>query len=222
MHSAIGMLWQSQKLGRHEEKQKYSSVHKGRSLHTNFHNALVRGAVNNLVLCSAKSRMVVMTAPSNSEWHTRFMAGYHARVGELRKQDAAISLPQILAVQELLEEEWQEASMRGDLGEMHSVAEMGAFFLARYCESFSGFELPKILLTELKDQIRREDSRHEVAHVGIPLRGCFKARGKQCKGEATHYGCGGDGVRTEASPLVVSFGGRAVGLGNHVQLALPK
>jgi len=129
-----------------------------------------------LVLCSAKSRMVATTAPSDSEWYTRFMAGYHARVGEQRKQDAAISLPQILAVQERLEEAWQEASARGELGEMHSVAEMGAFFLAGYCGSFCGFELPKILLTELKDQICCEDWRHEVAHVGTPLRGHFKAR----------------------------------------------
>jgi len=80
-------------------------------------------------------------------------------------------------VQELLEEEWQEALTGGDCGEMCAMAEMGAFFLAGYCGSFRGFELPKILLTELKDQICREDSRHEVAHVGIPLRGHFKVRG---------------------------------------------
>jgi len=82
MHSTIGMLWQSQKVGCHEEKQKYSSVHKVRSLHTNFDNASVRGAVNNLVLPSAKTRMITMMAPSDSEWHTRFMASFHARVGE--------------------------------------------------------------------------------------------------------------------------------------------
>jgi len=136
MRSTIGMLWQSQKLGHHEEKQKYSLVHKVRSLHTNFHNASVQGAVNNLVLRSVKTRMVATTAPSDSEWHTRFMAGFHARVGEGWKQDAAISLPQILTVQELLEEEWQEALMGGDRGEMRTVAETGAFFLAGYCGSF--------------------------------------------------------------------------------------
>jgi len=80
-------------------------------------------------------------------------------------------------VQELLEEEWQEALTGGDHGEMLTMAEMGAFFLAGYCGSFQGFELLKILLMELKDQIRCEDSRHEVAHVGISLRGHFKARG---------------------------------------------
>jgi len=58
MHTAISMLWQSQKPGCHEEKQKYSSVCKMQSLHINFHNASVCGAINNMVLHSAKTRLV--------------------------------------------------------------------------------------------------------------------------------------------------------------------
>jgi len=78
------------------------------------------------------------------------MTGFHTRVGDRRKRDAAISIQQILAVQELLEEDWEEVTAARDVNECRSVAEIGSFYLLGYCCSLRGFELPKILLTELK------------------------------------------------------------------------
>jgi len=49
--TAIGVLAQSQKPGRHEAKQKYSSVWKVRSLNTNLYNASAR--------CCGKSRVAI-------------------------------------------------------------------------------------------------------------------------------------------------------------------
>lgn len=176
IRTAIGILSQSQRPGRHEAKQKYSSVRKVRSLSTNVHNASARAASENLVWRSEKSRFVATTAPSDSEWHSRFMTGFHARVGDRRKRDAAISIRQILAVQELLEEEWDEVTAGGDIDGRRSVAEIGTFFLLGYCCSLRGFELPKILLTELKSQIDLEGRSGDEPHVGVPMRGKFKAR----------------------------------------------
>ena len=176
IRSAIGVLWQSQKPGRHEEKQKYSSVRKVRSLFTNLYNASAKAAATSMVWRSEKARFVATTAPSDSEWHTRFMSGLHARVGDRRKRDAAISIAQMITIQELLEEDWEAAVLAGDVAEQRAVAETACFFLVGYCASLRGFELPKIVLTELRDQIALDPVNGDLPHVGIPLWGRFKAR----------------------------------------------
>jgi len=83
--TAIGILSQSQRPGHHKVKQKYSSKRKVRSLSTNVHNASARAALENLVWRSKKSRFVATTAPSDLEWHSQFMTGFHTRVGDRQK-----------------------------------------------------------------------------------------------------------------------------------------
>jgi hypothetical protein len=93
MRSAIGSLWQSQCPGRHENKQKCSSVRKVRSLHMHIHNASAKSASSStLVWRSEKGRFITTTtiASPDREWHVRFKSGLHTRIGDRRKRDAAI------------------------------------------------------------------------------------------------------------------------------------
>jgi hypothetical protein len=177
MRSAIGSLWQSQCPGRHEAKQKYFSVRKVRSLHTNIYNASAKSASSTLVWRSEKGRFITTTAPSDREWHVRFMSGLHARIGDRRKRDAAISIEQMLAIQHLLEMEWREASEQHDTAAQRRIAETACFFLIGYCGSMRGFELPKALLTNLRHSLHLEDGPHgDRPHAAIFFLGRFKAR----------------------------------------------
>jgi hypothetical protein len=108
IRTAIGLLHESQRPGDHEATKKYSSCRKVHSLSTNIHDASAHGAMQNLVWRSAKSHFVAMTCPSDPEWHFQFMSSFHSRVGKWRKQDAALSLNQMLALQDLCAEEWHE------------------------------------------------------------------------------------------------------------------
>ena len=180
MRSAIGILRQSQLPGRHEAKQKYSTVRKVRSLNTNVYNASARAIESSQVWRSDKSRFVSTHSPSDSEWHTRFMAGLHSRIGDRRKRDAAISIAQMLAIQDMLEEDWSQLT-QDDLGGKRAIAEDAVIFLAGYTASLRGFELPKIVLTSLRTQIDWEGNDFEQPHVGIPLTGRFKARSNTVK-----------------------------------------
>lgn len=180
IRAAIGVLWKSEKDGRHEVKQKYSRVRKVRTVHTHLYNVTAKGLQANIVLKghgADKTTWVGTTAPSESEWLRMFMQGYHARVGERRKQDMAISIDQMVAIQSLIEERWREAERLGDAEQKRKVAEIGTFFLAGYCGSLRGFEVPKIVLSELKNQMQLAPVRNQPAHIGLPLRGRFKARG---------------------------------------------
>jgi hypothetical protein len=177
MRSAIGSLWQSQRPGRDEAKQKYSSIRKVRSLHTNLHNASAKAISSTLVWRSDKGRFITTTAPSDREWHVRFMSGLHSRIGDRRKRDAAISIEQMIAVQALLEVEWQDASEQQDAVAQRRIAETACFFLIGYCGSMRGFELPKALLTNLRHTLHDQPGPHgHKPHAGVFFLGRFKAR----------------------------------------------
>jgi hypothetical protein len=177
MRSAIGTLWQSQRPGRHEAKQKYSTVRKVRSLHTNLHNASAKAVSSSLVWRSEKGRFITTTAPSDREWHVRFMSGLHSRIGDRRKRDAAISIEQMIAIQGFLEREWYDANEEQNTVAQRRIAEAACFFLIGYCGSMRGFELPKALLTNLRHSLHEETGSHgHRPHAGIFFLGRFKAR----------------------------------------------
>jgi hypothetical protein len=112
------------------------------------------------------------------------MTGYKARVGERRKQDAAIPIAVMVALQQSLETDWQDAVGQGDKREQRRIAEHGAFYLFCYCGSLRGFEAPKVVLSDLRKQIARPGSEQAQlygAHVGLPLAGRFKARTQESR-----------------------------------------
>lgn len=181
--SALTVLWKSEQSGRHEAKQKYSGVRKVQTVNTHLYNVSIQGLSNNLLLKDGKGNWVATTAPSESAWHRFFMQGYHARVGERRKQDMAISLEQMIEIQNMLEERWREAVRLNDCEQKRRVGEIGTFFLAGYCGSMRGFEVPKIVLTELKSQMQLEPVRRVPPTLGCLCEDALKlgeARRRKC------------------------------------------
>jgi hypothetical protein len=184
MKAAIGLLWRSQKPGIHEAKMKYSSVRKARSLHTDIFNASARGVQGTMVWRSDRARFVATEAPTDSAWFNCFMTGFKARIGERRKQDAALSIAVMKALQETLDEDWDDALPISNLERLRTIAEHGAFYLLLYCGSLRGFEGPKILLSDLRRQIAAPGSTLadlHGAHIGLPLVGRFKARSQDSR-----------------------------------------
>jgi hypothetical protein len=182
MRAAIGVLSRSQRPGRHEPKMKFSSARKARAVHTDVFNASARGIEGALVWRSERTRFVATTAPSDSGWFNSFMTGFKARVGERRKQDAALPVGVMVLKQRLLEEEWGEAAAASDLAAQRKTAERASFYLFLYCGSLRGFEGPKVVLDDLRRQIAAPGSilaQRCAAHVGLPLMGRFKARSQE-------------------------------------------
>jgi hypothetical protein len=182
MGAAIGILARSQRPGRDEDKLKFSSARKARTVHTNVYAVSARGAEGSMAWRSERARFVATTSPTETTWFNAVMTGMRARMGERTKQDAAISIAVMKCQQELLEEAWRQALEQGDTQEQRRVAEHGAFFLFLYCGSLRGFEGPKILLTSLREQIVTPGSaraEREPPHVGLTMLGRFKARSQE-------------------------------------------
>ena len=110
------------------------------------------------------------------------MVGFKARVGERRKQDAAIPIGVMIVKQRLLEDEWNAAIEDNDRAAQRLAAERAAFYLFLYCGSLRGFEGPKVVLGDLRRQIVAPGSplaRRHPPLVGLPLTGRFKARSQE-------------------------------------------
>jgi hypothetical protein len=179
MKAAIGILVRSQRKGLHEEKMKFSSVRKARTLHTDMYNSSARAVKEASVWRSDRARFATTKAPTDSSWFNAFMNGYRARVGERQKQDVAISIELVIELQQTLEEDWNDAEASNNREDQRRIAEHGAYYLFLYCGSLRGFEGPKVTLSDLRRQIVAPGtpaSEHVTPHIGLPLSGRFKAR----------------------------------------------
>ena len=72
----------------------------------------------------------------------RFMEGLLKRVGDIAKRDEPISIHVMLAIQELLEEQWQE-QLRGNASpeEMRRITRTCSWFLNGFCCALRGEEM---------------------------------------------------------------------------------
>jgi hypothetical protein len=177
--AAIEVLYDSRQPGQDEPTKKFSSSRKVCLLNTNLYNASARGATGNLVFWYQSTRYVATRSTSDSKWFQCFMTGLRSRVGERRKRDAALSLQQMLALQHLFEETYDEATTSGDKTAQREVCEIAVFYLLSYCASLRGFKVPKIVLHYLRGKVQLEECNGVPAHVAIPMRGAFKARTSQ-------------------------------------------
>ena len=167
----------SQQPGRHEEKIKYSTCRKVRSVHMNHFRASAKGLEQSAMWRGDKGAKIVSTnkAPTVTDWYDNFNAGFRARVGERVKRDAAISIEIMLELQALYEKEWDDLPANGSPDAKLGVVEPAVFFILTFCASLRGFETPKILLTDLRGRISVSEGRLPP-HCALTLRGRFKAR----------------------------------------------
>jgi hypothetical protein len=181
IRAAIGTICHTNRPGKHEAKQTYSSAHKARSVHANIHLASGLGGATSQAIRSDKGHQPISNTPTESEWFNHFMTGLQSRIGERRKQDAAISIALMIELQKRLELEWQAATARNDKECIRKATENGSFHVFTFCGSLRGFETPKLLIHDLRQHTLspEESAVHAILgnyvppHVSLPLSGRF-------------------------------------------------
>jgi hypothetical protein len=86
-----------------------------------------------------------------------------------------------------LEVKWQEAVIKNDMELARETGEDGAFFVFIYCGSLRGYETPKNILLDLRQQSITPEAAYAamkkghklLPHVVLPLEGRFKARSQE-------------------------------------------
>jgi hypothetical protein len=145
MQPAIAFLLKSKRGGQHDPQQiKYSSARKIRSAFSNYFHAS-KMQVGALSFSGGKGHQFALCSVTNRLWYSRFQDGAHCRMGDVLKQDMAISIGVMVKLQELFEQDFQKTS--GE--EQRLIVEGAAFALTAYCISLRGFEVSKIDLAAL-------------------------------------------------------------------------
>ncbi len=169
MGAAISMLQMSLQPGCNDKYMQFSSVRKFRSTFSYAYLASAEGQ-QATVLARDNRKMIVTKCPTNGDFFERFVRGLHKQMGDVVKQDKAISQPIMVESSSLLEEEW--ANMNSD---KYTVAREGAFYLIAYCCALHGEET---VTTDLYGIRKHWIAGHKATdkHVVVALLGRFKGK----------------------------------------------
>jgi hypothetical protein len=155
MKVALAVLDRSLDKGVYEATVQWDTFRRQMSGVTNISQAGV-GGLGNSVGAYERNRMFISESVTHKFWFSRFMAGVHKRVGQVRKPDRVLTIDIIHAVDRILETEWENAE-RSD--ERKRIAEMGTWFLGGFCTGLRGEEM---LLIELAG------TANSLVHLGDP------------------------------------------------------
>lgn len=175
---AIMMLLDSLNPGLHGARKKFSAIRSIRSCVTNVSKARADMVAPIMAMRDGARYRQITALPTDSVWFLAFASGMESRLGDRLKQDLALTPEVVVGVLDLYEEEWNQATEDQDRAAKVAAAEGACFFVLTYAAGLRGFEVPKVRLTHLLNQF--EDGGPDGrAHIGLPLMGQFKARGRQ-------------------------------------------
>jgi hypothetical protein len=145
MAVACALLDRSLDPGVHDTFIQYEKFRKTRSALTNVSQVAVGGLGHSIGAYEQNWRWI-SDVSTHSFWFTRFMAGLHKHVGDIRKQDEPITIEILVEVDRVLDHEWKklDGKREQNLDAVRKVADMGAWFVVGFCTGMRGEEMPLI------------------------------------------------------------------------------
>jgi hypothetical protein len=130
------------------------------------------------VIVQDTTKSFLTTSPTKSQWFSRFMQGMHKRMGDLSKQDEAISVELMETLIKEFEKDWMKVTRDGLAldGEIEEVLFPALFAVTAFCGALRGEEVPLMDFEATKEftmaglATAMEERRHGV----IALHGRFK------------------------------------------------
>lgn len=168
---AIAMLLKSCQAGKYAAYQQFETVRKLRAGYSNVFMASAAGQDSLRLMGGDKAKQHLCQCPTNTLWFERFSKGCLSRMGQIVRQDRAVSLELMHALCSLLNQEWKAAT---ECKEKAQIASLGAYSVIAFCGSFRGNE---VFMTDLHGLMKYGGDR--LMSVGkeyiiIPLLGRFK------------------------------------------------
>jgi hypothetical protein len=169
---AIAMILKSREPGRYADYQQYETIRKLRAGFSNVYQASLPALSHFKVMGGDNAKQSLTDCPTNSLWFERFARGCLSRMGQIVKQDRAVSLGLMHALCQLFEDEWLQAD---NLLARSRTASLAAWSVICFCGSFRG---PEMFLVDMHGLAKYAASdrfcegRREF--VIVPLLGRFK------------------------------------------------
>ena len=147
----------------------FETARKLRSAYSNIWGASIHTMTMG-IMARDTAKTFLTKCPTYCLWFERFMRGMHARMGDDRRPDTAISLKVMHALMNRVEEDFLESS---DAGSKRYLARCGLFFTSAYLGSLRGEEVPRVVRKFFYD-LNLESLQSDIKHCVLPLYGRFK------------------------------------------------
>jgi hypothetical protein len=180
---ALVVLDRSLDSGRYADYVQWETFRKARSVMTNIAQA-GSGGLGDVIGAYERNWCWISKVPTHSFWFSRFMAGIHKRVGEIRRQDEALSIDVLMALNAALESRWLHSA---DLDVRRRVAEMGTWFNCGFCTGLRGEEMVRIEFAGTAKSVDRWMSRAVDPFFMLVVTG--RTKGNQLSGAKFSVPC---------------------------------
>ena len=170
--AALVMLWDSLDEGQYADYKQFNTVRKLKSAVSNLWEASAIGGARTFCLSSEDKKKVTefSTGPTQSRWFKRFKQGTKVRMGEIVKQNKALSREILHALLEVARE--RIAVERGD--QQALTISVATYLVVCFCASLRGNEGFMMDLRGLIYHLDEGKTDDDDAHVVVPLLGRFK------------------------------------------------
>lgn len=168
---AVVVLKKSLTKGRNDKFVQFSTARRMRSTYSNFWYASVNTPLTGLSNFDDKRSSFLSEAPSSSFWFSRFIQGFHGRVGDKVKQDLGISFAVMKEMMDIF-----EARYESDPSDALNI-EMAYFCYIAWLGALRGNEVLYADLGETGDLVvagMTMKSEQMKPHVPLVLQGKFK------------------------------------------------
>jgi hypothetical protein len=170
---AMLLLWDSvQPIGGSSgDTRQFDTIRKLRSMASNVQSTSFVEVMDGLGFKEGGNMMTLERCSTNSVLFSKFIKGCEKRMGRMIKQDVALSVPILLAIQSNLEQEF-----KCPLTKVHrkrDVVMLGSFLVIGFCDALRGNE---VFLVEASCLCKyaEENTRANRDIVTIPMMGRFK------------------------------------------------
>ena len=169
MGIACTILQKTLQPGMYGPNVQFDTARKLRSAYSNLWGAS-QHTMTMGVMARDTVKTFVTNCPTYSLWFERFVRGMHARMGDDRRPDTAISSKVMHALMERVEQDYQDCE---DPGRRRFIVRSGLYFMAGYLGSLRGEEIPRVV-RKYFFILNQEAAQSEVKHCVLPLYGRFK------------------------------------------------
>jgi hypothetical protein len=140
-----------------------------RKMRSAFNQAFVDNASTEVIGGKDGKKQLVMGVPICHGWYDREKTGMHHRMKDKVVQDYGLSTNAVIALQEILEEEWLAARL--EAGKRLEIAQLACFVFLGYARTLRGEEINKKELSGVREY--SADGAVETRHVTLSLIGRF-------------------------------------------------
>jgi hypothetical protein len=168
---AIAMVLKSRTPGQYAHYQQFETIRKLRAGYSNVFMASVGGVQSLRTVGGERAKHYLNQCPTHLLWFERFSKGCLSRMGQIVKQDLAISLDIMHALMDSLLAEWNQSTSQD---RKVRIASVGAYSIIAFCGLFRGAEVLMVDLYGLRKYFEESPRAGSVDFVVIPLLGRLK------------------------------------------------